>query len=70
MSFIWKQPKAVGTMLTPPTPGMPAPIPAEKVLKEKEKKKIRRGAAGRTIATGPLGLLTKAPVERKRLLGE
>lgn len=69
MSFLFKTPK-MPSLVTPPTPTMPVSMPAEAELKEKEKKKIRRGAAGRTILTGPRGVLTKAPVERKYLLGE
>jgi len=69
MSFLFKQPK-MPSVVSPVSPAMPTPISAEAELKEKEKKKIRRGTAGRTIATGPLGIAAKAKVERKFLLGE
>ena len=69
MSFLFKQPK-MPSVVTPPKPAMPAPLPTETALKEEEKKKARRGTAGSTILTGPKGVLTKAPVERKFLLGQ
>lgn len=67
MSFLVKTPK-MPSLVTPPSPAMPAPIPPEEEVKKKEKARI--GRRGRTIVTGPRGLLTKAPVERKYLLGE
>ena len=66
MTFLFKQPK-LPSVITP-KPFMPTPLAPPS--KEEEKKKIRRGAAGKTIATGPRGILTKAKVERKFLLGE
>jgi hypothetical protein len=45
-----------------------AKVQAETVAKEKEAAKKRKGR-GSTILTGPLGLLTEAPVLRKTLLG-
>ena len=69
MSFLFKQP-TMPSIVTPPKPAMPSPLPSEKTVKEKEKKNIRRGATGQTIVTGPRGILTEGPVERKFLLGE
>ncbi len=73
MSGIFGSPK-MPSIVTPARPAMPTPPPVSKPavedIKEKEKKKLKRGGTGRTIATGPRGVLTKAPVERKFLLGE
>ena len=69
MSGLFSTPK-MPSIVTPPKPTMPAsPLP-EPVVKAEEKKKIRKGATGQTILTGPKGVLTKAPVTKKFLLGE
>lgn len=70
MSFLFKQPKLPS--IVTPRPSLPAPPPIERIVKEEEKKKAkaRIGRRGKTIATSPRGILTKAPVERKYLLGE
>ena len=54
----------------PKAPALPTP-PDEKGIRKKTTKKIRRGAiSDQTIATSARGVLTKAPVSRKTLLGE
>lgn len=54
----------------PTAPTLPAP-PDEPEIRRKETRRIRRGVpTDQTIATSARGVLTKAPVTRKTLLGE
>jgi len=65
---IFKPPKMPQVQQPAQLPMAPIEIDEEK-LKEAEKKKIKKGSTKGTIATGPLGLIDPANIQKKTLLG-
>jgi len=75
MSFLFSKPKyETASVAVPQIPTVTMPtVPSTDVAAtaEEEKKKLTQGRTKRsTLLTGPRGILTKAPVQLKTLLGE